>query len=68
MPIGRLLKWADKHADPDVRDQPARTRAAVAGLRKRYAADQKLTAITSESERLEARLAELAPAKRSCWR
>ncbi|MFF9097599.1 WhiB family transcriptional regulator [Streptomyces sp. NPDC014802] len=63
MPIGRLLKWADEHADAEVRDQSARARLAVAGLRKRFAADQELNAITNETEQLEARLAELKARK-----
>ncbi|MDT0387861.1 Lsr2 family DNA-binding protein [Streptomyces dubilierae] len=70
LPVGQLLAWGDSHADPEVQDQAARARAALAGLRKRHAADQELTAITTETEQLEKRLAELrareaelAPAK-----
>ena len=70
LPVGKLLAWGDKHADPAVQDQAARARATLAGLRTRYAADQELDAITSEAEELEQRLAqlrarkqELAPAK-----
>ncbi|MFE7273013.1 WhiB family transcriptional regulator [Streptomyces sp. NPDC057623] len=59
LPIGQLLKWGDEHPDADVRDQAARTRAALTGLRTRHAADQELTAITTEAEQLEKRLAEL---------
>ncbi|MGW4889623.1 WhiB family transcriptional regulator [Streptomyces murinus] len=54
-----LLRWAEDHADAEVQEQGARAEAALAGLRKRYAADQELTAITTEAERLEKRLAEL---------
>jgi hypothetical protein len=70
LPVGKLLAWGDAHTDAEVRDQAARARAALAGLRKRHAADQELTAITAEAEQLEKRLAELrareaelAPAK-----
>ncbi|MGC4918751.1 Lsr2 family DNA-binding protein, partial [Streptomyces albogriseolus] len=58
------------HDDPDVRDQAARARATLTGLRRRHAADQELAAITTEAEQLEQRLAalrareaELAPSK-----
>jgi hypothetical protein len=54
-----LLRWAEDHPDPDVRDQGARAEAALTGLRRRYAADQELNAITTETEKLEKRLAEL---------
>lgn len=70
IPVGQLLKWGDEHADPEVQDQAARARAALTGLRKRYAADRELEQITTEAEELEKRLAELrarqeqlAPAK-----
>ena len=70
LPVGQLLKWGDHHADPEIQDQAARARIALHGLRARYAADQELTAITTEAEQLEKRLAELrareqelAPAK-----
>lgn len=70
LPVGQLLKWGDDHPETEVRDQAARARAALAGLRTRHAADQELTAITTEAEQLEQRLAELrareaelAPAK-----
>lgn len=70
LPVGQLLKWGDEHPDPEVQDQAARARAALASLRQRHAADQELTAITTEAEQLEKRLAELrareaelAPAK-----
>lgn len=59
LPVGKLLKWGDEHPDADVRDQAARARAVLAGLRQRHAADQELTAITTEAEQLEKRLAEL---------
>jgi len=59
LPVGQLLKWGDEHPDADVRDQSARARLAIGGLRKRHAADQELTAITTEAEQLEKRLAEL---------
>ncbi|MBY8341978.1 WhiB family transcriptional regulator [Streptomyces spinosirectus] len=58
-PLGHLLKWGDEHADPQVRDQAAAARENLAGLRKRHAADQELTAINDEAEALEKRLAEL---------
>lgn len=57
--VGQLLKWGDDHPDPDIRDQASRARIALAGLRKRHATDQELTAITDEREQLEKRLAEL---------
>ncbi|MGW1001759.1 WhiB family transcriptional regulator [Streptomyces sp. NPDC002520] len=70
LPVGKLLKWGAEHPEPEVQDQAARVGAALAGLRKRYAADQELAAITTEAEQLEQRLAELrsrrqelAPAK-----
>ncbi|MCI3271421.1 Lsr2 family DNA-binding protein [Streptomyces cylindrosporus] len=59
LPVGQLLKWGDNHPDPDIQDQAARARATLAGLRQRHAADQELTAITTEAEQLEKRLAEL---------
>lgn len=59
IPVGQLLKWGDDHPDPEVQDQAARARVALAGLRQRHAADQELTAITDEAEELEKRLAEL---------
>ncbi|WP_069773056.1 histone-like nucleoid-structuring protein Lsr2 [Streptomyces sp. LUP30] len=59
LPVGRLLKWGDEHDDVEVRDQAARARIALAGLRQRHAADQELTAITTEAQQLEQRLAEL---------
>ncbi|RPE40233.1 Lsr2 protein [Streptomyces sp. Ag109_O5-1] len=71
LPVGKLLAWGDAHLDPEIQDQAARARAALVGLRQRYAADQELTAITTEAEQLEKRLAELrareqelAPAKK----
>lgn len=57
--IGDLLKWGEEHLDPDVQDQAARARAALAGLRVRHAANQELTEILTEVEQLEERLAEL---------
>ncbi|MFJ5259117.1 histone-like nucleoid-structuring protein Lsr2 [Streptomyces sp. NPDC088387] len=72
LPVGQLLTWADDHPEPDIRDQAARARAALAGLRQRHAADRELTAITTEAAQLEKRLAELrareaelAPSKRA---
>jgi len=59
LPVGQLLKWGDEHPDPEVQDQAARARAALAGLRQRHAADAELTAITTEAEQLEKRLAQL---------
>lgn len=70
LPVGKLLAWGDQHLDAEVQDQAARARVALAGLRQRYTADRELTAISSEREQLEKRLAELqareqelAPAK-----
>jgi hypothetical protein len=70
LPVGKLLTWADQHPDPEVYKQAVRAREALASLRQRHAADQELTAITTEAEQLEKRLAELrareaelAPAK-----
>lgn len=72
LPVGQLLKWGDDHTDPNVRDQAARARVLLTGLRRRHAADQELTAITTEAAELEKRLAELrareaelAPAKKT---
>jgi Lsr2 len=59
LPEDQLLDWGDAHSDPDVQDQAARARAALAGLRRRYATDGELTAITTETDELEKRLAEL---------
>lgn len=59
IPVGKPLAWADAHPDPDVQDQSARARAAVTGLRRRYAADHELAAITSEKQQLQERLAQL---------
>lgn len=65
-----LLEWADSHAHPDIQDQAARVRVALAGLRARYATDRELAALEGEQAALEKRLAalaarkqELAPAK-----
>lgn len=70
LPIGKLLAWAETHAETALQDQAARARAAITGLRQRYAADLELQQITSEAQELEERLAalaarraELAPAK-----
>ncbi|MGC4918680.1 Lsr2 family DNA-binding protein [Streptomyces albogriseolus] len=59
LPVDQLLEWGDAHTDPEVQDQAARARATLVGLRRRHAADAELTAITSEAEELEQRLAEL---------
>ncbi|MBU5946762.1 histone-like nucleoid-structuring protein Lsr2 [Streptomyces sp. PAM3C] len=59
LPVDQLLEWGDAHTDPEVQDQAARARVALVGLRRRHAADAELTAITSEAEQLEKRLAEL---------
>lgn len=59
IPVGQLLKWGDDHQDSDIRDQATRARAALTGLRQRHAAEQELTAISTEAEQLEQRLAEL---------
>ncbi|CAL9662358.1 hypothetical protein SUDANB178_07028 [Streptomyces sp. enrichment culture] len=42
LPVGQLLAWGDQHDDPEIQDQAARTRIALAGLRARYAADREL--------------------------
>lgn len=55
----QLLRWAEEHPDPDVKDQGARAEATLTGLRTRYAADKELATITSEAAKLERRLAEL---------
>ncbi|MFE3853396.1 WhiB family transcriptional regulator [Streptomyces griseorubiginosus] len=75
LPVGVLLKWGDDHPDADVRDQAARGRAILTGLRQRHAADAELTAVNTELERLEKRLAELharqaelAPKKKPAYR
>ncbi|MEV0691807.1 histone-like nucleoid-structuring protein Lsr2 [Streptomyces sp. NPDC050388] len=72
IPVGQLLKWGDDHDDTEIQDQAARVRAGLLGLSKRHAADLELTAITTEAEELEQRLAklrareaELAPAKKA---
>lgn len=59
LPIGKLLAWGDQHPDTDIQNQAARARAALTGLRQRYATDQELAAITTEAEQLQQRLAEL---------
>ena len=59
LPVGKLLAWGDAHLDPEIQDQAARARTILGGLRARYAADQELTAITTEAQQLEKRLAEL---------
>ena len=61
--VGQLLKWGDDHTDPEVQDQAARARAALGGLRQRYATDRELSALTSEEQQLEQRLAELRARK-----
>ncbi|MER6531182.1 histone-like nucleoid-structuring protein Lsr2 [Streptomyces sp. NPDC001508] len=60
LPEEQLLEWADAHPDRDIRDQAARARAALEGLRTRHAADRELTSIIDERERLEQRLADIA--------
>ncbi|WP_164932301.1 MULTISPECIES: WhiB family transcriptional regulator [unclassified Streptomyces] len=57
--VSQLLKWGCEHADSDIREQAERARTDLAGLRKRHAADQELTAISTEAQNLEKRLAEL---------
>lgn len=73
--VGQLLAWADGHDDAEVQVEAARARALLTGLRARHAADEELTAITTEAEQLEERLAqlharqaELAPKKGSAKR
>ncbi|MEU6279768.1 hypothetical protein [Streptomyces sp. NPDC047028] len=66
LPVGRLLAWGDQHDDQEVQAQAARARAALVGLRARYASDRELTALASEEEQLaeiRARKDELTPAK-----
>ncbi|MFC8945942.1 Lsr2 family DNA-binding protein [Streptomyces rochei] len=72
IPVGQLLKWGDEHDDEEVRDQAARARVLLGGLRRRHAVDQELTAIADERAQLEKRLAEvqareaeLAPPKKA---
>jgi uncharacterized protein YerC len=71
LPVDDLLAWGDEHPDPEIRDQAARGRAILTGLRNRHATDEELTAIATQREQLEkqlaeltARQAELAPAKK----
>lgn len=59
LPFTALLKWGDAHPDPEVRDQAARARVVVHGLRARHAADHELTALSDEAEQLEKKLAEI---------
>lgn len=59
LPVGQLLKWGDDHDDKTVQAHAATARTALEQLRARYAADQELTAITTEAAELEKRLAEL---------
>ncbi|MGW5736974.1 MULTISPECIES: Lsr2 family DNA-binding protein [Streptomyces] len=59
VPVGKLLKWGDDHPDADIRDQAARARASLTGLRRRHSAEAELTAIGTEAQQLERRLAEL---------
>ncbi|MCZ0207932.1 Lsr2 family protein [Streptomyces sp. UMAF16] len=63
LPVGKLLAWGDQHDDPEIQDQAARARIALAGLRARYAADQELRALTNEEEQLAQRLAEIRARK-----
>lgn len=63
LPVDKLLDWGDTHVDPDVQAQAARARAALTGLRNRYASDLELNQITSEEEKLAARLTELRTRK-----
>ncbi|WP_327377967.1 WhiB family transcriptional regulator [Streptomyces sp. NBC_01216] len=60
LPVGKLLAWGEQHADPEVQEQAACARVALATLRERHTADQELAALTAERERLEQRLADLA--------
>lgn len=57
--VSSLLRWAEDHHDTEVQAQGARAEAALTGLRARHAADQELTAITTEAEQLQKRLNEL---------
>lgn len=59
LPIGKLLTWAEGHADAEVQATAQRTRAGLVGLRNRYDADRELAALGTEAEQLEQRLAEL---------
>ncbi|AYD81653.1 WhiB family transcription factor [Streptomyces phage Kromp] len=61
--VDKLLDWGDTHVDPDVQAQAARARAALTGLRNRFASDLELNQITSEEEKLAARLTELRTRK-----
>lgn len=63
LPVGRLLAWGDQHDDPEVQTQAARARAALVGLRQRYAADRELSALTTEEEQLAQRLEEIRARK-----
>lgn len=63
LPVDKLLDWGDSHVDPDVQAQAARARAALTGLRNRYASDLELNQITDEEEKLAARLTELRTRK-----
>lgn len=63
LPVGALLAWGDTHEDSEIQDQATRARIALAGLRKRYASDQELSALVSEEEELEKRLEELRARK-----
>ncbi|MFF0510980.1 hypothetical protein [Streptomyces sp. NPDC004250] len=57
--VGQLLKWGDEHPDSDIRDQAARARVLLTGLRRRHASDQELTDVRSKREQLEKELADL---------
>ncbi|MEU9149171.1 histone-like nucleoid-structuring protein Lsr2 [Streptomyces sp. NPDC048417] len=59
LPIGKLLTWAEGHADEDILATAAHMRTALTGLRTRYDADHELSALTTERERLQQRLAEI---------
>ncbi|MFF6985639.1 WhiB family transcriptional regulator [Streptomyces sp. NPDC010273] len=59
VPVGKLLKWGDDHAEAKVRKQAAVARAALTDLRTLHAADQELLALAAEAEQLKQRLAQL---------
>ncbi|MFF1284367.1 histone-like nucleoid-structuring protein Lsr2 [Streptomyces sp. NPDC058299] len=59
MPVGQLIAWGVQHDDPAVQEAAETVRSTLTRLRQRYASDQELSAITTEEQQLEQRLAEI---------
>lgn len=70
LPVGQLLAWGAAHPDKAIRDHAEKARMSLGALRTRHQADEELSCIDTEAAELakrlaelEARKAELVPAK-----